>query len=86
VQVRFTGAPAAPGVVQRPRIPAQAVLQRGELTAIYAVHDGRFVLRPVRLGPDSGQGSFEVLAGLRPGERIALDAVRAGLAGAVPAR
>lgn len=86
VEVRFSGAPAAAGAVQRPRIPTRAVLQRGELTAVYAVHDGRFVLRPVRLGPDNGQGSVEVLAGLRSGERYALDAVRAGLAGAAPAR
>jgi len=86
VQVRFAGAPVASGAVQRPRVPTRAVLQRGELSAVYAVHDGRFVLRPVRLGPVSGQGMVEVLAGLRPGERYALDAVRAGLAGATPAR
>lgn len=86
VQVRFSGAAASPQAVRRPRIPASAVLQRGELTAVYAVHEGRFVLRPVRLGPDTGSGSFEVLAGLRAGERFAVDAVRAGLAGATPAR
>jgi multidrug efflux pump subunit AcrA (membrane-fusion protein) len=60
------------------------VLQRGELTAVYAVQDGRFVLKPVRLGPQGPDG-VEVLAGLKPGERYALDAVRAGLADAKPA-
>ncbi len=86
VQVRFSGAPAPSGNATRPRVPSAAVLQRGELSAMYAVQDGRFVLRPVRLGPDQGKGTVEVLAGLKPGDRYALDAVRAGLAGAVPAR
>lgn len=86
VQVRFAGAAAGPQAVRRPRIPATAVLQRGELTAVYVVDGGRFLLRPVRLGPDTGSGSVEVLAGLKAGERFAVDAVRAGLAGAAPAR
>lgn len=84
VQVRFAGA-AVPGQPARPRLPAAAVLQRGELTAVYAVQDGRFVLRPVRLGPALGDAGVEVLAGLKTGERFALDAVRAGLADATPA-
>ena len=41
------------------------------------------VLRQVRAGTSHG-GSTEVLAGLKTGERIAADAVRAGLAGARP--
>jgi hypothetical protein len=84
VQVRFAGA-AVPGQPARPLLPAAAVLQRGELTAVYAVQDGRFVLRPVRLGPALGDAGVEVLAGLKTGERFALDAVRAGLADATPA-
>ena len=86
VQVRFAGASTASDAVNnRPLIPAAAVLQRGELTAVYAVQDGRFVLKPIRLGASQGPAGLEVLAGLQPGERFALDAVRAGLAGATPA-
>lgn len=86
VRVRFTGAPAAAGSAAGARlsVPAAAILRRGELTAVYAVQDSRFVLKAVRLGAATG-GGVEVLAGLKAGERVALDAVRAGLAGAVPA-
>ena len=70
---------ASPG---RLTVPAAAVLRRGELTAVYAAQDSRFVLKAVRLGAAAGTG-VEVLAGLKAGERIALDPVRAGLAGAV---
>jgi RND family efflux transporter MFP subunit len=82
VQVRFAAAgagPAAPIVV-----PSAAVLRRGELTAVYVVRGDRFVLRAVRTGVDRGASGTEVYAGLQPGERIAVDAVRAGLAEAVP--
>jgi RND family efflux transporter MFP subunit len=82
VQVSFAVAsagPAAPIVV-----PSAAVLRRGELTAVYVVQDDRFVLRAVRAGVDRGASGTDVYAGLKPGERIAADAVKAGLAGAVP--
>jgi RND family efflux transporter MFP subunit len=89
VQVRFAGAPAdAPpdataGASTGISIPYSAVLQRGELSAVYAAQGGRFVLKAVRLGPRQGD-SVPVLAGLKAGERIATDPVRAGLAGATP--
>jgi RND family efflux transporter MFP subunit len=88
VRVRFAGAPAAAraaatAAAGRLTVPAAAVLRRGELTAVYAVQDAGFVLKAVRLGAAQGT-SVEVLAGLRPGERVALDPVRAGLAGATP--
>ena len=85
VRVRFAGAPAAPGAASAPlTVPAGAVLRRGELTAVYAAAEGRFVLKAVRTGTPVG-GQVPVLAGLRAGERVAADAVKAGLAGAVPA-
>jgi multidrug efflux pump subunit AcrA (membrane-fusion protein) len=95
VQVRFAGAatPVAPvasttspasATQTRLVVPGTAVLHRGELTAVYAAQEGRFVLKAVRLGSRQGDG-VEVLAGLKAGERIAADAVRAGLAGAAPA-
>lgn len=79
VRVRFVGAQA-----QRLVIPTQALLRRGELTAVYVVVGKDFVLRAVRLGADHGVDGVEVVAGLASGERIAADPVRAGLAGAQP--
>lgn len=85
VQVRFVGAAVA-NAPQRLLVPASAVLRRGELTAVYlATAEGQptaFVLRAVRLGADHGEAGVEVLSGLRAGDRVALDPVRAGLSGA----
>ncbi|MFN7443654.1 MAG: efflux RND transporter periplasmic adaptor subunit [Curvibacter sp.] len=80
VRVRFIG-----GQAQRTVVPAQAVLRRGELTAVYVANERGFVLRAVRLGSDHGAEGVEIVAGLAAGERVALDPVRAGLAGAVAA-
>lgn len=89
VKVRFAGAPAATDR-QRLVVPAGALLRRGELTAVYVVTakgeakaEG-FALRAVRTGASHGDG-VEVLAGLKSGDQVALDPVRAGLAGAQPA-
>lgn len=85
VQVRFVGAPAT-NARERLLVPASALLRRGELTAVYLAtaegHPTAFVLRSVRLGADHGEAGVEVLSGLRAGDRIALDPVRAGLRGA----
>ncbi|BDI07823.1 efflux RND transporter periplasmic adaptor subunit [Sphaerotilus microaerophilus] len=90
VRVRFGGAtagtPAAAGAKPAGAslaVPAGALLRRGELTAVYVAQGSQFVLRAVRAGSESGQG-VEVLGGLRAGERVAADAVKAGLAGARP--
>jgi RND family efflux transporter MFP subunit len=86
VRITFSGAPAAAAATSRVlSVPSAALLRRGELTAVYVVRDQGFVLRAVRAGVDRGVGSVEVLAGLKPGERYALDAVKAGLSGATPA-
>jgi RND family efflux transporter MFP subunit len=87
VWVQFPGAgqgatPAAAATALR--LPESAVLRRGELEAVYVVRDQRFVLRHVRTGASAGS-NVEVLAGLQAGERVALDAIKAGLSGAVPA-
>lgn len=88
VRVRFGGVPAA-GDQQRLVVPAAAVLRRGELTAVYVVaprggqQSEGFALRAVRTGATQGDG-VEVLAGLKAGDRVALDPVRAGLNGARP--
>lgn len=85
VRVHFVGAAGAHAAAgPRPlRLPAAAVLRRGELTAVYVARGAGFQLRAVRLGRAQGEG-VEVLAGLKDGERVAADAVRAGLAGARP--
>ncbi|MFM2060268.1 MAG: hypothetical protein RLY71_4653 [Pseudomonadota bacterium] len=87
VRVRFeapatAGSPASAGGPLR--IPASALLRRGELTAVYVVRQGRFALTAVRIGNESASG-VEILTGLRAGEQIARDAIRAGLADAAPA-
>ena len=82
IRVRFNGAVATAS--GRPSVPAAAVLRRGELSAVYVQQGSQFVLKAVRLGAAAG-GSIEVLAGLKAGERVAADAVRAGLAGAAAA-
>lgn len=59
-------------------VPRAAVLRRSELTAVYVVSDS-VQLRQVRLGEAGDQSFVEVLAGLKPGERVALDPVKAGM-------
>lgn len=58
------------------RIPAKAIVRRGELTGVYVVQDGRPLLRQLRLGGVEG-GSATVLSGLKPGEKIAVDPLAA---------
>ena len=80
VRVRFAG-----GAAERLTVPAAAVLRRGELTGVYVAREHGFMLQAVRVGADHGAAGVEVLAGLKAGERVALDPVRAGLAGAIAA-
>lgn len=85
VRAWASGAPVA-DASPRLRLPASAVLRRGELTAVYVAQDRGFVLRAVRLGADRGSEGVEVLAGLKPGEKVAAQALAAGMSGAVPAK
>jgi RND family efflux transporter MFP subunit len=59
-------------------VPRAAVIRRSELTAVYVVSES-VQLRQIRLGTAGDEKAVEVLAGLKPGERIALDPVKAGL-------
>lgn len=54
-------------------VPAQALVERGQLTGLYAASDGRALLRWVRTGARQGD-RVEVLSGLRPGEAYVTDA------------
>ena len=58
------------------RIPASALVQRGELTAVYVLDGEQLLLRQLRLGRRDGD-AVTVLAGLKPGERVATDPVAA---------
>ncbi len=80
VRVRFVGQQA-----QRMVVPTQALLRRGELTAVYVVAGKGFALKAVRLGAEHGADGVEVVAGLTAGDQVALDPVKAGLSGAQPA-
>ncbi len=56
----------------RPQVPVSALVQRGEVSAVYVLAEGRLSLRQLRLGERSGD-NVEVIAGLKAGERIAAD-------------
>lgn len=79
-RVRFVG-----GSAQRMVVPQAAVLRRGELTGVYVAAEKGFVLKAVRVGSLHGD-SVEVVAGLRAGDVVAVNAIQAGLAGAQPAK
>ena len=68
------------GKAKKMLVPLSAVVRRSEVVAVYvAGENGKLELRQVRLGDAAGQNEIEVLAGLNPGERIAVDAVKAGM-------
>ena len=69
----------------RLRVPASAVVRRNELSAVYVVSGTRFVLRSVRLGAELGYQGVEVLSGLRAGEWVATNTLRAAQPDAVAA-
>jgi RND family efflux transporter MFP subunit len=66
------------GEARRLLIPAESVVRRSELTAVYVVGDDRVSLRQIRAGRRYGE-RVEVLAGLAEGELVATDPVRAGV-------
>ncbi|MEW6589742.1 MAG: efflux RND transporter periplasmic adaptor subunit [Pseudomonadota bacterium] len=76
----FARAHFSVGSARKLSIPSSAVVRRSEITAVYVVGKGDKVsLRQVRLGTPNGRGQVEVLAGLNPGDVIALDPVKAGI-------
>lgn len=83
VRVSTVQEDTASSVRQQILVPVSAIVQRGELTGVYVVQQQRLVLRAVRIGP-LVNGQRVILAGLKPTERIAVDAMRASLAGATP--
>lgn len=87
VQLPALDAPPQPGLTAKvafpavkgaafPRVPASALVRRGELTAVYVLGDGRLSLRQLRLGDASGD-QVDVISGLKPGDIVATDPVAA---------
>ena len=69
------------GKTKKLLIPASAVVRRSEVVAVYVVDEaGAVRLRQVRLGEESGENELEVLVGLNPGESVAVDPIKAGMA------
>lgn len=60
------------GTAQKLVVPEAALIRRGELTAVKVLAGGRSQLRQVRVGPSTGTGMVEVLAGLSAGEEVAI--------------
>jgi RND family efflux transporter MFP subunit len=68
-------------------LPAEAVIRRSEVTGVYVVNaQGAARFRQVRLGEPAGEGLIEVLAGVAPGEQVAVEPVKAGMAGPAAAK
>lgn len=68
------------GKAKKLLLPAQAILRRGEVSAVYVVDaQGAVKLRQVRLGEPVDTNAVEVLAGVSAGEKVALDPVKAGI-------
>lgn len=55
-----------------PLVSARALIERGALTGVFVVEDGRVRLRWIDVGERAGD-SFAVRAGLRAGEEVVLD-------------
>ena len=78
----FARAHFAIGTAPQLMVPREAVFRRSEITGVYVVGaSGRPQLRQVRIGSAEDSKGVEVLAGVRSGERVALDPVRAGATG-----
>jgi RND family efflux transporter MFP subunit len=68
------------GTVDRLTVPGEAIAYRGEVAGVYVVtEDGSIALRQVRPGRAGADGEIQILAGLAPGERVALDAIAAAV-------
>jgi len=72
--------PAA-GETKRLTVPTAALVERGGLTGVFVVADGRASLRWISIGAREGD-RIVVRAGLAPGDRVALET--AGLTDGMP--
>jgi hypothetical protein len=59
-------------------VPRSAVVYRSEVTAVYVVDkEGQVHFRHIRAGQLSGDGMLSIIAGLSPGDEVAIDPVAA---------
>ena len=58
------------------RIPAGALVQRGEVSGVYVLTGDRLALRQIRLGQRRSE-QVEVIAGLKAGDQVATDPIAA---------
>ncbi|MCU7843506.1 MAG: efflux RND transporter periplasmic adaptor subunit [Candidatus Thiodiazotropha sp. (ex Monitilora ramsayi)] len=66
------------GVKKELVVPREAVVYRSEVTAVYVVKkDGKVSFRHIRAGQHVGGEMLSVIAGLSPGEAVAIDPVAA---------
>jgi len=66
------------GEQKRLMVPLQAIVTRGEVTAVYVIaRGGNISYRQVRLGDNLLEGYVEMLSGLQQGEFILLDPIEA---------
>lgn len=77
VRVQFSGMPTAQEGSKNLWVPTQSIVHRGELTGVYVAQGKGFVLRAIRVGGQKTAQGQEVIAGLRAGEVVALDPVKA---------
>jgi RND family efflux transporter MFP subunit len=76
----------ATGATKKLVVPSAAVVRRSEVSGVYVIDaQGQPQFRQVRLGEGAGEGLREVLAGVAPGEKVALEPIKAGMLTA-PAR
>ncbi len=66
------------GQSERLLIPSIALVQRSEVKGVYVLDNEQIRLRQVRIG-NQFDDRVEVLSGLKPGEKIALNPVQAGI-------
>lgn len=78
---QFAKVAVVTGEAERLLVPASSVAYRSEVTAVYVLTQNGWQFRQVRLGNTFGE-EVEVLAGLAEGEKVAVDAVDAGIAAA----
>lgn len=66
------------GEAQRLTVPRSALIQRGEVSAVYVVKEGQVSLRQVRPGRAESD-HVEILAGLEPSESVSMEPIQAGI-------
>jgi RND family efflux transporter MFP subunit len=71
----------ATGTAKKLVLPSATIVRRSEVSGVYVIDaKGNAHFRQVRLGEPAGEGYREVLAGVVPGEKVALEPVKAGMA------